>query len=52
MHIHNELCNEGFHILFCWVTAHVGIKKKKNETADKAAEQACTSLNIPIPNPT
>ena len=44
--LYNELCNKGFHILFCWVPAHVGIKG--NETADKAAKQACTSLNTPI----
>ena len=45
--LYNKLCNKEFHILFCCVPAHVGIKG--NEAADKAVKQACTSLNSPIP---
>ena len=47
LQLYNELCKKGFHILFCWVSAHVGIKG--NETADKAAKRACNPLNSPIP---
>ena len=47
LQLYNDLCNKGFHILFCWVPAHVGIKG--NEAADKAAKQACNHLNSPVP---
>ena len=49
LQIYNELCNKGFHILFCWVPAHVGIKG--NEAAAKAAKQACNSINSSVPYP-
>ena len=43
LQLYNELHNKGFHIVFCWVPAHVSIKG--NEAADKAAKQACNPLN-------
>ena len=46
---YNELYNKGFHILFCWVPAHISIKG--NEAADKAAKQACNILNSPVSYP-
>ena len=47
LQLYNELCNKAFRILFCWVLAHVGIKG--NKAADKAANQACNTLNSPVP---
>ena len=47
LQLYNELSNKGFHILFCWVPAHVGIKG--NEASDKAAKQACNPWNCPVP---
>ena len=47
LHLYNELCSKGFHILFCWVPAYVGIKG--NEAAGKAEKQACNPLNLPVP---
>ena len=43
LHLYNELCIKGFHILFCWVPAHVGIK------GNEAAKHACNPLNSPVP---
>ena len=47
LQLYNKLINKGFHILFCWVPAHIGIRG--NKAADKAAKQACTPFNSPVP---
>ena len=47
LQLYNELINKGFHIHFCWVPAHIGIRG--NEAADKATKQACTPFNSPVP---
>ena len=36
LQLYNELCNKGFHILFYWVPARVGVRGK--EAADKVVE--------------
>ena len=44
--LYTELSKKGFHILFCWVPGHEGIRG--NEAADKAAKKACYHLNCPV----
>ena len=44
LQLYKELFNKGYHILFCWVPAHVGINQDK--VADKAAKQVCNLLNF------
>ena len=47
LQLYNELFSKGFHILFCWVPAHIAITG--NEAADKAAKHVCTPFNSPVP---
>ena len=46
LQLYNELCNKRFYILFCQVSTFVSVKG--NESADKAAKEACNPLNSPI----